>query len=408
MDVTAAFKGLEPYKLTGVMVTEQVTGQDPTTDMVVDCKGLKCVGKMIIELLLMQEDLIQQFEENCHLLCQIRHPNIVQFLGVYFQEGVLAPILVMEFLPTNLTSCIDQHGLLPNEISYSILYDVALALCYLHSHTPPIIHGNLSSNNVLLDSNMTAKLSDLGTLSLTPLQITHMTQTPKTMVYIPPEVMTAEPKYDTSVDEFSYGILMIHIFSGKWPDVQSESTTDDMTPFTEADRREMFLKAVGNDHPLVELILRCININSQERPHANEIMQQLSKMVSKFPASYANRLDLLRQIEMDQSLQKSIAGLQEDMNQTEQQFFAQMKDIERLKIENKQLKAKVMKNSDLIGNAIQALQQAQEQRRTYLKDFKMDTPKTHDHGTKTPRTSPTDENEGIKQVSRIHSYYLKC
>ena len=41
-------------------------------------------------------------------------------------------ILVMEFLPTNLTSCIEQYGILPKEISYSILHDVTLGSYYLH------------------------------------------------------------------------------------------------------------------------------------------------------------------------------------------------------------------------------------------------------------------------------------
>ena len=56
---------------------------------------------------------------------------------------------------------------------------------------------------------MTAKISDLGVariLNLTPLQVSRMTQTPGIPAYMPPEVMVANPKYDTSVDEFSYGI----------------------------------------------------------------------------------------------------------------------------------------------------------------------------------------------------------
>ena len=147
--------------------------------------GLKCAGKKIHELL-EQGDAsytVRRFEEECRLLSQVRHPSIVQFLGVCFQQGVRAPILVMEFLPTNLTSCIERYGILSKEISYSILHDVALGLCYLHSQTPPIIHRDLSSNNVLLTPNMTAKISDLGVariLNLTPLQVSRMTQTPGT------------------------------------------------------------------------------------------------------------------------------------------------------------------------------------------------------------------------------------
>ena len=127
----------------------------------------------------------------------------------------------MEFLPTNLTSCIEQYGILPKEISYFILHDVALGLCYLHSQPPSIIHRYLSSNNVLLTANMKAKISDLGVakiLNLTPLQVSRMTQTPGTPAYMPPKVMIANPKYDTSVDQFSYDIMMIHMFSGRWPE----------------------------------------------------------------------------------------------------------------------------------------------------------------------------------------------
>ena len=217
----ASLTGLEPYNLTEVRVTDRVLGHGSyATVLELEYMGLKCAGKKIHELLLEQGGAsytVRRFEEECRLLSQVRHPNVVQFLGVHFQQGVLAPILVMEFLPANLTSCIEQYCILPKEISYSILYDVALGLCYLHNQTPPIIHRDLSANNVLLTPNMTAKISDLGVariLNLTPLQVSRMTQTPGTPAYMPPEVMIANPKDDTSVDEFSYGILMIDMFSG--------------------------------------------------------------------------------------------------------------------------------------------------------------------------------------------------
>ena len=308
MAVKATFAGFDPYKLTGVRVTDRELGHGSyATVLELEYMGLKCAGKKIHELLLKQGDVsytVRRFEEECHLLSQVRHPNIVQFLGVYFQQSVRAPILVMEFLPTNLTSCIGQYGILPKEMCYSILHDVALGLCYLHSQTPPIIHRDLSSNNILLTPNMTAKISDLGVariLNLTPLQVSHMTQTPGTPAYMPPEVMVASPKYGTSVDEFSYGILMIHVFSGQWPEPQIEQvrveTGGRMIPVSEAERREIFLQAIGNDHPLIGLILKCISNHPQSRAHASEIVKQLATIVLQFPASFANRLELLKRIE---------------------------------------------------------------------------------------------------------------
>ena len=307
MAARATFTGFDPYRLNGVTVTDRELGHGSyATVLELEYMGLKCAGKKIHELLLRQGGAsytVRRFEEECHLLSQVRHPNVVQFLGVHFQQRVPAPILVMEFLHTNLTSCIDRYGILPKEISYSILHDVALGLCYLHSQTPPIIHRDLSSNNVLLASNMTAKISDLGVariLNLTPLQVSRMTETPGTPAYMPPEVMIANPKYDTSIDEFSYGILMIYMFSGRWPEPQVGQTRiekEQLVPVTEAERREVFLRAIRNDHPLMDLILRCINNDPRRRAHASEIVERMTAIALQFPASFANRLEMLRQID---------------------------------------------------------------------------------------------------------------
>ena len=61
---------------------------------------------------------------------------------------------------------------------------------------------------------------------------------------MPPEVMVANPTYDRSVDEFSYGILVIHMLSGQWPEPQIGQIRfegDKLIPVTEAERREVFL-----------------------------------------------------------------------------------------------------------------------------------------------------------------------
>ena len=300
--------GLTPYVLTGVRECGREIGRGSyATVLELEYLGLKCVGKKIHDELLAQGGTsyaVTRFQEECRLLSQVRHPNVVQFIGIYYKKNTMVPILVMEFLDTNLTSCIEKHGVLPSEITHTILRDVAVGLCYLHGQNPPIIHRDLSANNVLLTSNMNAKISDLGVariLCLNPLQLSRMTQTPGTPAYMPPEVMVAHPKYDTTIDCFSFGILVIHSLSGEWPEPQIgpnriDPVTNKLIPVSEAERREKFLKGIGQEHPLMELILKCVDNNPRSRPHVTEIMDHLRRSEKEI-ASPKNRLELLTQID---------------------------------------------------------------------------------------------------------------
>jgi serine/threonine protein kinase len=327
------FSSLEPYKLTRLELTGVKLGHGSYASVVeVNYMGLKCAGKTIHEVLLEQGEtnyIVRHFEEECRILSTLRHPNIVQFLGVHFNENRRVPMLVMEFLPMNLTSCIEKHGILPEEINYSILYDVALGLYFLHNQSSPIVHRDLSANNVLLTYNLDAKISDLGVariLNLTPLQASRLTQTPGTPAYMPPEVMIANPKYDRSIDEFSFGIMMLHIFSGQWPEPECPqikmSETGEMIPVTEAERRKSFLKAIGDDHPLNEAILSCIHNDPNKRMHAYEIIKLTSEMVRRFPR---DQLDLIEHISRaKETAQLKLQG--EEAEDNEENYIADPHD----------------------------------------------------------------------------------
>ena len=354
----ADFTGFEPFELTDIKLTENRLGHGSyATVQEVEYMGLKCAGKKIHELLLEQGGrssyTIHRFKEECRLLSQVRHPNIVQFLGVYFEQRVHAPILVMEFLPTNLTACIDEHFKFPKEIRYSILHDVALGLCYLHSQLPPIIHRDLSSNNVLLTPDVKAKISDLGVariLNLTPLQVSRMTQTPGTPAYMPPEVMIGDPKYDASIDVFSYGVLMIHVLSGRWPEprigqTRVDSSTRNLMPVTEAERREVYLRDIGYNHPLMDFILRCIDNDARCRAHANEIVVRLAVMVQQFPPSLCNRLEMLKCIEEKKQVVKEAEDKRRELlvkaKAVDQQNFVLCGEVEHLKLQIRNLNSEI-------------------------------------------------------------------
>ena len=277
-------------------------------------KGMRCAGKKIHRSLYDQgvavgPEILERYEKECELLSHLRHPCIVQFLGLFLEVGEDVPILIMEYLSCALSDCIEAHGRLANEISYSILHDVALGLRYLHDHLPPIIHRDLTANNVLLSSSMSAKIADLGMakiLNLVPAQLTNrMTVCPGTISYMPPEALTAEPLYDTKLDCFSFGVLMTHIFCGEWPIAVEYLQPDPVRPgcyypLTEIERREKYLRKIGPSQPLLPLIKKCLRNIPADRPEVSEILNEVSSMVARNPQLFESHVEMLEHIRFNE------------------------------------------------------------------------------------------------------------
>lgn len=293
-------------------------------------KGMKCAGKRLHKTLYDQglaigPEILERFGVECELLSQLRHPRVVQFLGLHFEESSDVPILVLEFMPYALSDCIERYGMLPNEISYSILYDVSLGLHCLHSHSPVIIHRDLTANNVLLTPNMTAKIADLGMakiLNIAPAQMSRrMTVCPGAISYMPPEALTANPRYDTKLDCFSFGVLTTHMFSGEWP-IGSEYLQPDpkkpghLYPLTEVQRREKYLKRLGENHPLMGLVQRCLKNLPSERFTAQEILSETKQVALRYPVTYENKVEMLNQLKADKEEKDQLKAAIEELHCT--------------------------------------------------------------------------------------------
>ena len=255
----------------------------------------------------------------------------------------------MEYLPTTLRRCLDTHGALPAEIGDGILLEVALGLRYLHEFSPPIVHRDLSSNNVLLTTSMTAKISDLGVakiLDVSPGRAAQMTQTrvPGTPAFMPPEAMLDRPKYTSKVDIFSFGVLVVHTLSGEWPTpsgVYAEDPRDPnkTIPVNEFERRRRFIDRIREGHPLLGLIEQCLSNVASRRPDAAEVVRQLQAEHVRVPPRPENRLELLQQV---QSLR---AGAQhssrEEIEALRREIETQRREIEAVRADMAQWNAEI-------------------------------------------------------------------
>ena len=188
------------------------------------CRGNAQVGRREIEA------VRSKFQAECRLLSKLKHPNIVQFLGIYCDKG--DDVLVMEYVPVDLAKCLDtcteQQFNIPFAIKLSILQDVTNGLLHLHSLAPPIIHRDLTASNILLTSDMRAKIADLGVskvFDLQQVQTIQQTKAPGTPAYMPPEVLIPEPQYNVQLDTFSLGVLSIYLAIQEFPAPHEVSPT---------------------------------------------------------------------------------------------------------------------------------------------------------------------------------------
>ena len=263
--------------------------------------GLPCAAKEIHSLLIdgvspgEKKAIKDGFIRECYHSSLIRHPNIVQFIGVYYVKPsdprkADLPIMVMELMDTSLTSFIEKNqSKIAMQTKLSILHDVSLGLSYLHGRRPAVIHRDLSSNNVLLSGrgNLVAKISDLGTAKMIRADSkqtkSRLTTAPGTLHFMPPEALEEnDPVYGTPVDVFSFAGITVHLFSEEWPTPSGPKKRDPKTnrlvALSEAQRRQQYLDKIPGETTLKEMMIRCLDDDADQRPPIKEVSEMIESL----------------------------------------------------------------------------------------------------------------------------------
>ena len=294
-------------------------------------------------------------------LSVLRHPSIVQFLGVYFKDKLVSPILVMERMWMNLFSVLEQRSdQLPLLVKAHILYDVACGLQYLHGQKPPIVHRDLSANNVLVTESLEAKIADLGQAkALLNLAGQKLSTAPGNVAHMAPEALKHTPIYDSKMDIFSFGCTVLHTITELFPQptdqfVMSEKFQNSYVKMTEIDRRKEFIDQMANKSSLLrQIAIQCLYDEPSSRPVASKLCEELQRYIKGMETESEvvakqykqNKLDMLSSLQKKESQLernvKLIAALNNDLAINRESLAQKQKHITTLQEQLQSVKNKL-------------------------------------------------------------------
>nr|XP_027120145.1 MDIS1-interacting receptor like kinase 2-like [Coffea arabica] len=226
----------------------------------------------------------RSFLNEIKALTEIKHRNIVKLFGFcsnsrhsflvyeYLERGSLAKILSME----------DEAMELDWQKRLKIIKGIAHALSYMHHDcSPAIVHRDLSSNNILLDPEYEAHISDFGTSKFLKIDSSNWGSLAGTYGYVAPE-FAYTMKVTEKCDVYSFGVLTMEVIKGKHPgdliaylmsskpeNIELKDLLDQrlLYPSQEIERS---LKSV------LKLVRACLHVDPQFRPTMFFITKLLS------------------------------------------------------------------------------------------------------------------------------------
>lgn len=262
--------------------------------------NLVAVKRLVAERRRNADDL-DEFIAEIRLMAKFQHRNVLSLLGVawnspenlcmmmeYADRGDLQQLLRSKS-DRDLTWFTEDHGLnngdsdsLPGKKT-EIAIDVAAGLRYLHGFSPVVVHRDLKSKNILLDSSLVAKLCDFG-VSRVHEGAETMTCGVGTAYWSAPEVLVGD-KYSESADVYSFGVVLNELNTHQVP---FSTVIDAATGSRIETMRIMHLVCQGeltpsfsSECPVVikELAQDCLQFDPLKRPSISEVLRRLQQIL---------------------------------------------------------------------------------------------------------------------------------
>ncbi|KAG6391722.1 hypothetical protein SASPL_149480 [Salvia splendens] len=238
------------------------------------------------------------FRNEAKVLSQIRHRHIVKlFVFCLHQRSMF---LIYDYMDRGSLFSVLKDDDEAVELNWkkrvNVVKDIANALSYMHHDcSPPILHTDISSSNILLDSKFEGCLSDFGTARLLDPDSSNQTILVGTRGYIAPELaftMVVSKKCDV----YSFGVLALEVMFGGHPGdfVSSITMMKRSTQFAQnmlvqqlLDKRlpspDEDVRVSREVAGVVKTALKCISSDPKSRPSMKEVAQELAKHPPRLP-----------------------------------------------------------------------------------------------------------------------------
>ena len=302
-------------------------------------EGTQCVAKEIHNNIIGEgvsnNVVLQSFIKEINILSTLRHSNIVYFFGVHFRKGSHVPVLIVERMWMSLAKLLEERKSIPFVVKVHILHDVACGLKFLHSQDPPVIHRNLTANNILVNKNMDAKITDLGlATALEAVTMQQLSTAPGSLAYMSPEALQHNPMYTTKLDIFSFGCVSLHTLTQKYPMPTdkfelSQITKDTFIKVSEYQRRWKYVEMIKDRYThFIYLISSCLKGEPEYRPDSDKVCKWIEEYWEKPEMKQNCSESLIDYFQQDKiSLITSLEKQSKDMESTVKLYQAQFQEL---------------------------------------------------------------------------------